>query len=974
MFMKKIAMLTAAVMAASMMYCVPCASAQSNEEPDSYVIAKKEINAYADWINSTDRDFLEACSRDIGGQEIQSEELDGLDMGPKTMLYYMMSINVKNIWQSDEDLESDCIYSQDITRDTKKLDPDDALEVFNSFINDNPQYFFLIQDVCIEDNIFKVYIRPEYKSAAVRNEAKEQMKAYVISTAEELRKLDTAYEKAEALHDKIVDNTELIDPDSTYAAEHDVSSVMSVIRDGKAAPDAYARTYRLVLNYMHIENYPVVGKLSDGKRQQWAIVRMDNDKYYYVDCAADDAEGSKKYLFAGSETIADRTLNAPEKKGEDHGFFLPPADTADYDRSVITWTIPDDFDKDEFIKRSGKHYAYDFLGEQENGESMQKLYDAIYKAALEWWDREDDSLDPWVDLSLADCGVTSSSEASAVLICFLGDNPQFFYVSDKGRYGSDYLRVYISEDYIYSDYRNNAKAGMINYVMNEAEELKKLDTDYEKVLAFHDKLVDECEFDTDNMDRQRNHNVIGPMVDGKTVCEGYAHAFDMMMTYVGVDSVYVRSPGHAWNMVKLDDGIWYYMDVTGDDSSGSKMYFCVGEESFAIGAGIYHTTYSSDINQLTFFYPIPEGSKTVDFDADAFMEKNVLNKCASRYGYDFLGTTENGKAKQEFYNYLNSLALTWWNADADAELRTQKYYMNEVKLRSTQEGLEVYRTFLYDNPQFFYMSRNCTVDSESITVSMVEEYKDAAAFSEAKKAMINYVIKTGSELNKLDTIYAKVSALQDKLISEVDYDFDAETFKSSTTDSAQNVIGAITKGKAAPEGYAMTFHLIMDYIGVDNMYACNITDEETSAWNIVKVDDGKYYVVDCLSDDLSCNNDYLLTGSKKQGPYVHIPNTPDDKGERFLYALPELSEEDYSPIKWSDKVVIEPYFKGFALGDINGDEGIDIEDAVMIINDVNGVKPLSDDESKRADIDKNDTVDIEDAVKVIAYVNGVSTF
>lgn len=59
------------------------------------------------------------------------------------------------------------------------------------------------------------------------------------------------------------------------------------------------------------------------------------------------------------------------------------------------------------------------------------------------------------------------------------------------------------------------------------------------------------------------------------------------------------------------------------------------------------------------------------------------------------------------------------------------------------------------------------------------------------------------------------------------------------------------------------------------------------------------------------------------------------------------------------------------LGDVNDDGKIDIEDAVMVINHVNGQKALTDAESSRADIDGNKNIDIEDAVSIISHVNGV---
>lgn len=63
------------------------------------------------------------------------------------------------------------------------------------------------------------------------------------------------------------------------------------------------------------------------------------------------------------------------------------------------------------------------------------------------------------------------------------------------------------------------------------------------------------------------------------------------------------------------------------------------------------------------------------------------------------------------------------------------------------------------------------------------------------------------------------------------------------------------------------------------------------------------------------------------------------------------------------------------LGDINDDGAIDIEDAVQVIGNVNGLNPLTAEQEKYADVDGSGTIDIEDAVLLISRVNGdVSDF
>lgn len=57
-------------------------------------------------------------------------------------------------------------------------------------------------------------------------------------------------------------------------------------------------------------------------------------------------------------------------------------------------------------------------------------------------------------------------------------------------------------------------------------------------------------------------------------------------------------------------------------------------------------------------------------------------------------------------------------------------------------------------------------------------------------------------------------------------------------------------------------------------------------------------------------------------------------------------------------------------GDVNGDGVIDIEDAVSVIMHINGIRPLTDREFKRADVSKDESIMIDDAVLIINYING----
>lgn len=129
---------------------------------------------------------------------------------------------------------------------------------------------------------------------------------------------------------------------------------------------------------------------------------------------------------------------------------------------------------------------------------------------------------------------------------------------------------------------------IIDNVINEDMSL------YEKELAIHDYIVSNSEYDTANLGifhehSQNSENPYGALINGKSICSGYAATFKMFMDMFEIPNIIVYAEDdnrddHAWNLVQLDDD-WYYVDVTWDDPSSdiedlpvSHIYFNVTEE------------------------------------------------------------------------------------------------------------------------------------------------------------------------------------------------------------------------------------------------------------------------------------------------------------------------------------------------------------------------------------------------------------
>ena len=106
-------------------------------------------------------------------------------------------------------------------------------------------------------------------------------------------------------------------------------------------------------------------------------------------------------------------------------------------------------------------------------------------------------------------------------------------------------------------------------------------TDYDKEAAVHDALLDSVVYDKN---APMNQSAYSALVNGRTVCAGYARAFQYILQQLGIPCYYVEGyagENHAWNIVKLDDG-YYNVDTTWDDTNPNTYdYFNCSDADYA---------------------------------------------------------------------------------------------------------------------------------------------------------------------------------------------------------------------------------------------------------------------------------------------------------------------------------------------------------------------------------------------------------
>ncbi len=98
------------------------------------------------------------------------------------------------------------------------------------------------------------------------------------------------------------------------------------------------------------------------------------------------------------------------------------------------------------------------------------------------------------------------------------------------------------------------------------------------------------------------HEPYGALVTGEAVCEGYAEAMMLLCDKYSIPCIGVIGNGnngsstepHKWNLVKMEDGKWYGLDVTWDDYDIGDS---IGYDYFLIGTSTYDSSIGYTFSQ-----------------------------------------------------------------------------------------------------------------------------------------------------------------------------------------------------------------------------------------------------------------------------------------------------------------------------------------------------------------------------------------
>ena len=174
------------------------------------------------------------------------------------------------------------------------------------------------------------------------------------------------------------------------------------------------------------------------------------------------------------------------------------------------------------------------------------------------------------------------------------DHPELFYVGTTVNYsgvqiGNQIIAFELTPEY-FPDVSDETLAQFDAAVAAALSQVDESMSDLEKALVLHDYIAVNCAYNwkiatqgSSQDDDDRLFSAYGALVDGDAVCQGYALAYQLLLSRAGVTSRIVSGVNHMWNMVQLN-GAWYHVDVTWDDpvpdmaGTASHSYFLVTDD------------------------------------------------------------------------------------------------------------------------------------------------------------------------------------------------------------------------------------------------------------------------------------------------------------------------------------------------------------------------------------------------------------
>lgn len=216
-------------------------------------------------------------------------------------------------------------------------------------------------------------------------------------------------------------------------------------------------------------------------------------------------------------------------------------------------------------------------------------------------------------------------------------------------------------------------------------ETKKCKNSYEKELAVYNwmyKNIGQGESSTITLPTSRvnDYTPYGVLKGKNAVCVGYATTFRLFMQMLGLECHIVHNDYHSWDLVKLDDGQWYHVDIYTDVSeTGRYSNFNMTDSNAVINFHEWDGSALPEAKGTKYSYPMQNAQQIKDMYQIPSLVKKAAKKKKTGVYFSFAEKLSDKDveaigmmmdnvrvALESTTDYGSSLRSSWWEDGADS--------------------------------------------------------------------------------------------------------------------------------------------------------------------------------------------------------------------------------------------------------------------------------------------------------------------
>ncbi len=286
-------------------------------------------------------------------------------------------------------------------------------------------------------------------------------------------------------------------------------------------------------------------------------------------------------------------------------------------------------------------------------------------------------------------------------------------------------------------------------------------------------------------------------------------------------------------------------------------------------------------------YERPEGVTTIDL---------VPRLGNSTYGYYDLANNVHGESMQELYRRMFYACEAFVNNSDDIQSTNGFYILDTIDLGhyiiNVNEVISTWKVFIVENPRYYWLSNSLTVDGSNLKFCIDEAYSKADYRAQCDVAIDNMLEECNALINEGMSELEIALTVHDFIINRMDYAYESDGVTPQDDIWAHNMIGCAKYNLGVCESFAETFMFLCRLNDVEAIIVTGTANNESHAWNIVKID-GVWYGVDTTWDETNETGliSYNCFGMSKQYcDSTHNADSFDKIGVNYLYQLPDMSE------------------------------------------------------------------------------------